>query len=147
MRQPEPLPPFLRRLFTLSTRALIGALLGSACTVAILAGVIYIWGDRFEQKVMPTWSAILAARQSIGILLGAVYYPLATATLLERENLPLATIAVMIAAIAGGMVAAALGGPSAIVVGASIGFWSLCATLYRNHRRSDAGAGFQSYFR
>jgi len=147
MRNPEPLPPLLRNLPTLSARVLIGGALGYACTVAIFATRLYVWGDRVDPSDAPSWPAILEAARSFGVVMGAIYYPLAAVTLLAKENMPRATTTVAIAAIVAGTVGYISGGPGLVATCASIGFWGLCAGIYRRGLRNDAAAGFQSYFR
>jgi hypothetical protein len=147
MRRQEPFPPLLQKLYVLSIRVLVGGALGYACTIAILAARVYVWGDRSDAYYTPTWPAILEAARSVGLILGAIYYPLAAATLLEKENLIYATLTVTVAAIFTGTIAFVVGGSSMVALGASIGFWFTCAAIYRRRGRNEQAAGFDSYFR
>jgi hypothetical protein len=131
----------------LAARVLVGALLGFACAAAILATRLYLWGDRADQIGAPTWGDIFEAARSYGILLGALYFPLAAATLLEKENLALAALTGAVATTFAGTIAFMLGGHSVVAFGASVGFWFTCAGIYRRHKRNEKAVGFDSYFR
>jgi hypothetical protein len=142
MRQPEPLPPFFQKLIGIGYRILAGAVLGFGCAIVILIAREILWGDvSVENNV---WQVVYTRG---GAVLGAIYYPLAWLTLLEKENQVPATIAVCLPTIFLGLVGYSFGGPGITAIGASVGFWGTCASIYQRRKRDRNRADFGSYFR
>lgn len=142
MHSQEPFPPILEKLLGVGYRVVTGAGLGFACALAILFARTFVWGDLFG-----TASPDLLSAAYRGALLGAIYYPLAWLTLLEKEKQLNATIAVCIGTIVIGIVGFRFGGAGMTGAAASVGFWGTCAALYQRRHRDRNRADFGSYFR
>jgi hypothetical protein len=143
VREAEPLSPPLQKLIRIANLSLIGAALGFACAVVILAAPTWIWSDAIGPPGADIWWTAF----SHGALFGAISYPLARLTLLEKENQVNATIAVCAVGVVFGLIAFRLGGPSIAGIAAPFGFWAMCALIYQRRMRDRNRSDFGSYFR
>lgn len=141
------LPPILRFLESFAIRIIVGGVLGFACCVAILASRSFVRGDTFDAYYLLPWRDILELARMFGIVTGALYYSLASMTLLKKEDPVKATIIAWLAAFVCGSIAYLIAGLSFVVFGASVGFWSVCTAIYRRQQDNQKSAGFESYFR
>jgi len=142
MYQKEPLPSYLQKLIGVGYRVVIGAVLGLVCAVAILVVRALFWGDvSIDNNV---WEAAFLRGAA---LFGAIYYPLAWPTLLEKEDKVTATSAVSLVSIAFGVLGFGLSGPGSTAIAASVGFWGSCAAIYQRRKRDRNRSDFGSYFR
>jgi len=143
MYRKEPLPPFFQRLIGVGYHVVVGAALGFACAIVILTARAMMWGDQFG----PVDGAIWATAYAHGALFGAIYYPLARSTLLEKENPFGATVAACLGAVVIGIIGFRFAGPAPPAISASIGFWGTCAAIYQRRKRDRNQTDFGSYFR
>ena len=143
MHNREPFPPFLEKLIGIGYRMAIGAVAGFVCALIILKVRVALWGDLFGPSPADIWRAAY----SRGALLGALYYPLAWLTLLEKENQGNALVAACVGTVLIGIVGFRVAGPATSTIAASVGFWGACAAMYQRRRRDRNRADFGSYFR
>lgn len=115
--------------------------MGVASALAIVFTRLFVWRDLFGAG-----SGDLTSAAYRGAILGAIFYPLARLTLLDKENQLYAAIAVCVGTIIFGA-GLKYAGPGMTSVAASLGFWASCAALYQRRRRDRNRADFGSYFR
>jgi hypothetical protein len=138
MRRQDPVPPLLVKVIELTRFAVLGAVLGFLCGVAIGADVI--GSDAFtspEAQSYIVWSALRT-----GALLGAFYLPAAALLLAPRKLDPKLIGVASVAAIVFGFVGDAAMGPWAPPsFAASFGFWLTLFAVYQHDHRRTSGRG------
>lgn len=139
MRSQEPLPPTFVKLLELARFAVVGAVLGFLCGLAI--GV-----TAFGSAALASSEAlreIASAALRTGAVLGAIYLPAAVLFLAPRKiDKKLVGVAWVAATIFGIVGDAAMGPWAPPSVAASFGFWLTIFAIYqRDHRGTAAGRG------
>jgi hypothetical protein len=142
VHKPESAPSLFVNLLGFGYRVGIGAVLGFACAVAIIAvnssGTAFSPEDAFNHAIDGAWKT--------GGLLGAIYLPLATYWFLPKQNRVKAVTVAFCAAIIFGIVGDAAVGPWAPAsVSASLGFWLIVFAIYQHDQHGRAWHGRGPY--
>jgi hypothetical protein len=121
-------------------RMTFGFVFGAICAVVLVIAIAYLRGIDFTSEPLATnpglWPSVLSYAIFQAAPLGAIYMAIASVTLLRKEKLVSAGLAIMVLTFIVSLVGEGFVAPlSPLWVDASAGFWVGCIAINAQHGR------------